>query len=192
MELRLYDITMPSINPTSLLGTLGALPPTGGGQVVVGSSTTPGLAVPTVEPIYRIVSDIGLAGVVAAQGLLVVQQFVATNTGGAQFQVALANAANQPFPRFSYGIVVSPPTPVGGPGGTYAVNVGGQSMICVEGMAYGTAGTGGWTVGALLGTAATGTRGVLVTGATGAGAVLGISISTPTVGNQGLMKVGGY
>jgi hypothetical protein len=64
-------------------------------------------------------------------------------------------------------------------------------MICVEGMAYGTAGTGGWTVGALLGTGAS-LRGSLFTGATGAGAVWGISISTPTVGNQGLMKVGGY
>lgn len=196
MELRLYDITMPSINPTSLLGTLSAVPPTGGGQVLVGSATTPSLSVPTIEPIYRVVADIGYtpAGTLipAPAATFVGQLFVSTNTGGAQFQI-LPATANLAFPRFSYGDVVSPPVAVGGPNGSVIQNVpGGQSLICVEGMALATCGAGGWTAGAKLSSSGT-VQGSLVAGGSGAvGTVLAIGISTVAASAQGIVKVGGY
>jgi hypothetical protein len=192
MELRLYDISMSSINPTSLLGTLSAVPPTGGGAVTVGSATTPSLAGPVIEPIYRVVADIGTAGVLCPAALMIGQQFVATNTGGAQFKQLAATASVQ-LPRFSYGAVVSPPTNIGGPNGTFVQNVpGGQSLICVEGMAVVTAGATGMVAGGLYGSSGA-TAGTLITNAgTAPGAVLAIGISVIAAGAVGIAKVGGF
>jgi hypothetical protein len=191
MKLRLYDVTMPSINPTAQVGTLSGVPPTGGGAVTVGSSTTPGLATPTVEPIYRVVSDIGVSGVVASYGMLVSQQFVSTNYGGTLF-AAWTGSSNQPIPRFSYGVVVEPVLPYINASGQAVANIGGQAMICVEGIAQGLVYNNSWVVGnrlAVAGGANTGQLGNY--GGAGVGVTLGYALTT---GAQtiGLMKVGGY
>lgn len=202
MLLRLYDITEPSINPAYLLGSVStAALATGGGQVLVASGTTaPGLSGPTIEPIYRVVSDVTTA-TPAKAGSLLVQTFVSTNSGGAMFTIGPSvaiSSTGSAYPRFSYGIVISPPATFAGPA-TAAVqqNVGGQSMICVEGMAnalisttvavtQGMALINGLTTGSLQnGTAVIIPGGVL--------AIMMASTSGGTVtAALNLVKVGGY
>ena len=199
MQLRLYDLQEPSINPSFLLSTTGvstAAVNTGGGQVLTGSTTTPGLAVPTAEPIYRIVSDI-TTGTPAAAGVALIQQYNSTNTGGAQFGIPGTIALNtaKAAARFSYGVVVAAPGVYAGPAtASVQQNVGGQSMICVEGMVnafvavssaitYGT----GLAVGAVTKTLTDST-------ATVPGGIWALAMggTTATSSTSLLVKVGGY
>lgn len=199
MQLRLYDVTMASGNPSSLLGTPGAVPPTGGGPVTVGSATTPFLAGPLIEGIYREVADIGYnpgSGLIPAPaGSLVVQQFIATNTGGAQFQIA-PTTGNQQLPRFSYGVVVSPPTLIGGPNGTFVNNVpGGQSLICVEGMAVALNSSSGTPAAGTALAPSNAVRGALYTNpvaTTLPGSTVAIQVTVPVVSGFAIVKVGGF
>jgi hypothetical protein len=152
MELRLYDISMPSINPTSILGT--STTQLSGGPITIGSATTPGLPYPTVEGIYRVVLD-GSPTTPVVKGNWVQCNYVANNLGAAYWlQTTVAQAA---YGRFKVGVVVSPPVPYGGPNGTFLQNVpGGQSLICVEGPALvNVTAAGGGGIGALLTTSAT-------------------------------------
>jgi hypothetical protein len=146
MLLRLYDISMPTGNPTSQLGTLTAQG-TGGGSILIGSATTPFLPFPTIEPIYRVVADcnsqtFNSPAVPATQLLcMLFPPSAPLNSGGAQWGKP---TAAQAFGRFTVGVVVAPPVPYAGPvtgplagttnPGLFTNVPGGESLVCINGV----------------------------------------------------------
>jgi hypothetical protein len=200
MLLRLYDISMPSINPTAIFGSAvaGQL---GGGSVIQGSATTPGLPYPTIEPIYRVVGDVsqgyatsGYAPVPAGQVLTAGWPAAAPfNYGGGAWTKLTGN--NQAIPRFNYGVVVAPPVPFGGPNGTFIQNTpGGESLVCCEGMvAASVTSTAARAPGYLLTSGTNVLNNLSDIAPTAYGQVLAVLAQTSTIGTANfIVKVGGY
>lgn len=198
MELKLYDVSMASGNPTSLTGTLTAQG-TGGGSLLIGTSTTPMLPYPTVEPIDRVVADCNSqttnsAAVPATQ--MLVQLFPTAapfNLGGAQYGKVSAN--QQPVGRFQAGVVLAPPVSFAGPNGALQTNVpGGQSLIRVSGVALASVTTSaGRTPGQLL-TLGLANNNLVDVVATGPGQVVATLLQTIAGAGTAnyLVQVGGY
>ncbi len=177
MELRLYDTTTGSGNPSALIG---------------GSETAPWLSGPSAELIVRTVND-QTATAPAAAGKLLVRRYTNADAGGSNF---IENATlSQACPRFGFGVVLSPP------GENYIAGVaqsrvGEESIIVCEGPAMAFCTTGATTpiaAGTLLG--ADGAGNLTPIASPAAGEVLAIAIGALAVSQAATLVpviVGGY